>query len=239
MRNQIHTGDQYHIGESAPDERRALQKRAQAGNAGGGNTLHRAPTIKCFREVGGEKRRLDLALGDGGNRQPADKIVERLDVRLRGRKDKTASLGRNRTQNAAGNFSGFAQRGGGEKKGARVGVSGIGGAQLRHGFVWHKAGDDALAGFADAQFPALQSAAVRLHRALQQCQAESGGADRAAAGDGNGAFVHGCFQSDSHEVRRSSMKSGQFKISSPVGVVKTWLVLPVASRAASLSRRIS
>ena len=105
LRNQIHAGDENDVGQSAPDERRALLERAQAGNARGGNALHRAATIKRLRQIGGEKRGLNLPLRHGGNRLPADKLVQRLDVGLGGGKDKSAPRGGNGIQNCSGMFA--------------------------------------------------------------------------------------------------------------------------------------
>ena len=60
------------------------------------------------------------------------------------------------------------------------------------------------------------------------------GSDRTAAGDGNAVLFTAVSRGRSQVLSRSSMKGGQFKISSPAGVVKTWLVLPVASSAPSV-----
>ena len=99
LRNDIHADDKNDIGQSAPYKRSALLKRAQAGNARGGNALHRAATGKRRREIGGEKRGLDLPLRHGGNGLLADKLVERFDVGLGGRKHKSTSVGGNKIQN--------------------------------------------------------------------------------------------------------------------------------------------
>lgn len=115
----------------------------------------------------------------------------------------------------------------------------IGRAKLRHNLIRNKTGDDGLAGFADDQFALLQGADIRGHGALQRFHSQPGGSNGTATSDGNVSFVHGCFQKAFQVLSRSSMNGGQFKISSPAGVVKTWLVLPVASSVPSAARRIS
>ena len=263
--NEIHAGDENDIGQSAPDERRALLKRAQAGNARGGNALHRARDNQTLPRDRRRETRAESAVARrrkparGGRAGPAPRCWpwwSKAQIRAARRERNPKYL------SALARC--FLQRGGGEKKGARIGVRGIGGAKVPDDFVRNKTGDHSLAGFADDPFAPLQGAGIRGHGALQSFHSPPGRGDGTAAGDGNSGtgcqpvsgtgqarclshyhrrtvhiVIHGCFQRASQVFSRSSMKGGQFKISSPAGVVKTWLVLPVTSSAPSAVRRIS
>ena len=153
LRNQIHAGDENHIGESAPDERRALLERAQAGNARGGNALHRAATIKRLREIGGEKCGLNLPLRHGGNGLLADKFVQCFDVGLGRRKDESAPLRRERNPEWSPAFSAASRNAAAAKRKARESACAASAARscatISSG---NKTGDDGLAGFADESF---------------------------------------------------------------------------------------
>ena len=239
MGNQIDAGDKNGVGLAAADEGGPLLEGAHAGNARRGNALRRAATIQPPGEIGGEESRLDVPLGDAGNRLTPDQFVQRLDIGLGGRKHQSAAGGGYGIQDRRGIMGGLVQRGDGEKKGARIGMFGIGGLKLADAFIGDKTGDDRPAGFADEAFAGPQGGGIGCDGAQQGFQPGSVGAERAATGDGGGGSGHGSFHRASHDWRRSSTNGGHVNISSPAGVVKTWLVLPVASSAPPAWRRIS
>lgn len=112
-------------------------------------------------------------------------------------------------------------------------------AKLFHCRFRHPAGDDGLPGFADDAIARTKAVGIGAQRLAQWFDARPDCGDSPGAGDGNVGFVHGCFHNGSHALMIGCMNFGQVSNNSPVGVVNTWLVLPVASCVPSPSRRTS